>query len=202
MGTQPGLYHLLRSMRSTKASGSLALGLMLEDGTAKVASVYDDGQASMQEVKVGWRIVSIEGRRFEASLLAKLADSGERYLVTFRKAWEAVSEKTTTVYDGVAYLPKQPGGAVVLVPGSSENVWRSTNEYLKSDAPGIGYRATKDVDDCYCGDYFLEWDNEVEGVMRGSGFAVFRRLRRHAAAFQMSKPRMVRMLLAVVMTAI
>lgn len=63
------------------------------------------------------------------------------------------------------YLPKFVRDIPVLVPVGS-NEWRVDNDILRSTAPGIGFRKSKDYEDKVDG-FSIEWGETVRGIDAG-----------------------------------
>jgi hypothetical protein len=72
----------------------------------------------------------------------------------------------------ILYLPQEFNGVVVLeLVGDSK--WQSTNEYLKGDALGLGYRYEKRLDAKKVGGEAserLDWGEPIDGVDEGDGW--------------------------------
>jgi len=94
------------------------------------------------------------------------------------KSNDAASQQAPPTQLKIVYLPKAvkdpKRGMVVVLVETANNMWRATNDLLKAEATGIGYRSSKDLKDLVKGSGMsLKWGKCSQGFDEGDGWVRF-----------------------------
>jgi len=94
------------------------------------------------------------------------------------KSAAAVFHQAQPAQHNTIYIPKAVNdpikGLVNVLVEENGNMWRATNDLLKTEAGGIGYRTSKDLTDLLRGvGMSLKWGESLHGFDEGDGWVGF-----------------------------